>query len=194
MKKIFKYFIFGLLTLVASAAVCFNYSHTLNFNSDNNFVAKKKEATHTSNYSSYTYTGSYYDSIDIASLTNNVGGTLRKTLTSLAYPKGFHQYYTDASSSLSEKLQKSDADPDNSSNMIYFYTRNSVKKTLSNGGDSWNREHVWCQSLSNGHWGTDAGAGSDIFHIRPEYQSVNSSRGNTPLVNLVEALQKHMTV
>lgn len=190
MKKRFKPFIFGLLTLVASSVVCFNCTHTLNFNSDNNPIAEKKEATHTSNYSSYTYTGSYYDSIDITSLTNNVGGTLRKALTSLAYPKGFHEYYTDASGTLSEKLQKSDADPDNSANMIYFYTRNSVKKTLSNGGDSWNREHVWCQSLSNGHWGTDAGAGSDIFHIRPEYASVNFSRSNTPFGEFSGGTQK----
>ena len=190
MKKIFKPFIFGLLTLVASAGVYFNQTNIISFNSDDVVVTEKQEATHTSNYSDYTYSGSYYDSIDITSLTNNVGGTLRKALTSLAYPKGWHEYYTDATGTLSDKLQKSDADPDNNSNMIYFYTRNSVAKTYSNGGSSWNREHVWCQSLSNGHWGTDAGAGSDLFHIRPEYASVNSSRSNTPYGEFTGGTQK----
>ena len=184
MKKIFKPFIFGLLTLVASAGVYFNQTNIISFNSDDVVVTEKQEATHTSNYSDYTYSGSYYDSIDITSLTNNVGGTLRKALTSLAYPKGWHEYYTDATGTLSDKLQKSDADPDNNSNMIYFYTRNSVAKTYSNGGSSWNREHVWCQSLSgssssssNNLYGESYG-GSDIHHIRPAIGSYNSLRSN----------------
>ena len=58
--------------------------------------------------------------------------------------------------------------------MVYFYTRDSVKK---NAASSWNREHVWPQSLSKGCWGTD-GAGTDLLHIRPTYESTNSSRGN----------------
>ena len=45
------------------------------------------------------------------------------------------------------------------------------------GGDTWNREHVWPQSQG---WFTTSGAGSDLHHIRPVDSSVNSSHGNNP--------------
>ena len=63
---------------------------------------------------------------------------------------------------------------------MYLYTRDSVKKNNSvSGNGSWNREHVWPQSLSNNCWGESA-AGADLLHIRPTYPSPNSSRGNHP--------------
>lgn len=179
MKNIFKPVLFGILSLFLSVGV-YNTQHNVEVNLEQSVITNKREATHTSNYASYTYSGTYYDSIDITSLTDNIGGTLRKALTKLVYPKGFHKYDTDDSGTLSDKLQKSDADPTNSSNMIYFYTRNSVAKSYSNSGKTWNREHVWPQSLSNNHWGTSAGAGADLYHIRPVYPSVNSTRSNMP--------------
>ncbi len=72
-------------------------------------------------------------------------------------------------------LQKADEDPNNSSNMLLFYTGVSVKKT--SNMNTWNREHVWAQSLTGGWFGT-SGAGADMHHIRPCNPSVNSSRGN----------------
>ena len=72
-------------------------------------------------------------------------------------------------------LQNADEDPNNPSNMILFYTGASVKKT--NNMNTWNREHVWAQSLSNGWFGT-SGAGADMHHIRPCNPGENSSRGN----------------
>ena len=44
-------------------------------------------------------------------------------------------------------------------------------------GKTWNREHVWPQSVG---WGKSTTEGSDLHHVRPETPSVNSSRGNTP--------------
>ena len=80
---------------------------------------------------------------------------------------------------LRQYLQQTDIDPKNSNNIILFYGHVSVNGAW-DGGLTWNREHVWPKSLS---WYTsvnnsDRGAGADIHHIRPEDDSVNSSRGN----------------
>jgi hypothetical protein len=45
------------------------------------------------------------------------------------------------------------------------------------GGNTWNREHVWPKSLG---WFDETGAGADIHHIRPTDNNANSSRGNKP--------------
>ena len=75
---------------------------------------------------------------------------------------------------LRQYLQYTDVDPKNSNNIILFYGHVSVNGTW-DSGNTWNREHVWPQSLG---WFKTSGAGSDIHHIRPESNSVNSSRGN----------------
>ena len=75
----------------------------------------------------------------------------------------------------------SDKDPKNSSKLLDFYTGWSINNDWT-GGDDWNREHVWCQSLSIDSQGTKlfgtTGAGSDIHHIRPSIASINSARNN----------------
>ena len=73
-----------------------------------------------------------------------------------------------------------DEDPNNTNNMILFYTGQSIKKSTDLNND-WNREHVWAQSLtkySGGQWFGTSGAGADLHHIRPCDIKVNSSRGN----------------
>lgn len=60
--------------------------------------------------------------------------------------------------------------------VVEFYTHETIMSFVGGLGD-WNREHVWCQSLSNGLWGT-GGAGSDMHHIRPTESGLNSTRGN----------------
>ena len=130
-------------------------------------------AQHTDNFDLYTYSGNYYSSINF-SASEGLNGQLRQALTTLIYPKGWYTYGSSGADHLSTQLQYADEDPTNSSNMIYLYTRDSVKK---NAASSWNREHVWPQSLSNGCWG-ESKAGTDILHIRPTYNSTNSSRSN----------------
>lgn len=77
----------------------------------------------------------------------------------------------------------SDGDPDVSGNLIDFYTKESYSATW-DGGTTFNREHVWCKSLSNGLWPAGEvdnytrGGGSDILHIRPVRRSYNSSRSD----------------
>jgi endonuclease I len=79
-------------------------------------------------------------------------------------------------------LKATDQDPSNSANVILLYSGTSRSKTL-NGGDvgDWNREHVWAQS--HGDFGTSAGPGTDLHHLRPEDVQVNSLRGNKDFDN-----------
>ena len=73
------------------------------------------------------------------------------------------------------------ADAGTSSNYVRdFYTQNNIAKAWGSGAvGTWNREHVWCQSLSNGLWGT-TGGGSDLHHLRPLETTLNSTRNNHP--------------
>ncbi len=143
----------------------------------NKTVAPVEAATHVDNFDPYTYTGTYYDALDKTG-TEGLYGTFRSKLGSYIFPKGWYTYGSSGSDHLSTQLQYADEDPTNKSNMIYLYTRDSVKK---NAASSWNREHVWPQSNSKGnkgqHWGTSE-AGTDILHIRPTYNTTNSTRGN----------------
>ena len=141
----------------------------------NDSLSKAKAEQFLDDYDPYIYNGSYYDDIDFDD-EEGMDGDLRKAITSLIKPKGFYTYGSQGEEHLATQLQYADEDPNNSNNMIYFYTRDSVKK---NSASTWNREHVWCQSLSNGNWG-DTQGGTDVLHLRPTYNSVNSSRGNKP--------------
>lgn len=143
----------------------------------NKTVAPVEAATHVDNFDPYTYTGTYYDALDKTG-TEGLYGTFRSKLGSYVFPKGWYTYGGGGSDHLSTILQSADEDPTNKSNMIYLYTRDSVRK---NAASSWNREHVWPQSNSRGnkgqHWGTSE-AGADLLHIRPTYETTNSVRGN----------------
>lgn len=79
-------------------------------------------------------------------------------------------------------LMVTDQDPANSNNVILLYGGQSRAKSL-NGGDvgDWNREHVWAQS--HGNFGTSAGPGTDLHHLRPEDVQVNGIRGNKDFDN-----------
>ena len=117
----------------------------------------------------------YYSKIN-NSLTGGMDGTLRTTLTSFIAPKDYYTYSGSGSGQLGKELCYFDEDPTNPDNMILFYTQKSIKKEVSGNG-TWNREHVWPQSLSNGLYGK-TGGGCDVLHIRPTYISTNSARGN----------------
>ncbi len=68
--------------------------------------------------------------------------------------------------------------------VVEFYTHETITTYIasSNAVGTWNREHVWPQSLtkdSTGRqlWG-QAGGGSDLHHIRPSEKEMNGQRGN----------------
>lgn len=139
----------------------------------NTIPTKVEAAQHTDNFAEYTYSGNYYSGINFNS-GYGLDGQLRQSLTTLIFPDDWYTYGNSGETHLSTQCQYADEDPTNSANMIYLYTRDSVKK---NAASSWNREHVWPQSLSNGCWGK-SNAGTDLLHIRPTYSSTNSSRSN----------------
>lgn len=70
-------------------------------------------------------------------------------------------------------------DAGSNGDIMEFYSQADLSSKWQYGANgTWNREHVWCQSLSSGLWGTSYG-GSDLHHIRPTESSLNSARGNT---------------
>lgn len=153
---------------------------------------KEVDATqYNDNYAPYTYSGDYYDGFNFDA-TGGMNGALRTSLTTKIKPEKFFTYSGSGEGTLSEELQEADQDPNNSSNMIIFYTRDSIRKAAAGSGTStvWNREHVWCQSLSNGNWGESQG-GTDLLHLRPDYASTNSSRSNTPYGDLNKSNPKY---
>lgn len=80
----------------------------------------------------------------------------------------------------------SETDAGSKSGMIMdFYSQEDITSKWEGGNakGEWNREHVWCQSLSGGLWGT-SGGGSDMHHIRPSEFSLNSTRGNNKFAEL----------
>ena len=172
MKKGFNALIVSTLSVVLSLSVAIAIKNS-------GKIEQATAASHPANYASYTYSGSYYsDSLQTAS--EGMDGGLRTALTSLIHPTSVPTYGSSGETHLSTVLQYADEDPDNSQNMIYLYTRDSVKK---NAASSWNREHVWPQSLSNNCWGTGR-AGTDLLHLRPTYNTTNSTRGNDKYGNI----------
>lgn len=77
-------------------------------------------------------------------------------------------------------LDESDVDPNNPNNLILVYLGTSVNGAW-DSGSTWNREHVWPQSLlgvsaSNG----TVNSASDLYNLMPSDPGLNSSRGNNP--------------
>ncbi|MFG2332446.1 endonuclease I family protein [Streptomyces sp. NPDC048604] len=74
-------------------------------------------------------------------------------------------------------LKVADQDPNNTANVILLYSGVSRSKSLNGGAvGNWNREHTWAQS--HGNFGTSAGPGTDLHHLRACDVQVNSIRGN----------------
>ncbi|MGP4047527.1 endonuclease I family protein [Streptomyces sp. 2A115] len=118
-----------------------------------------------------------YDSTYYKNAIGKTGTSLKSSLHTIITPQTKLSY-----SAVWEALKVTDQDPNNSGNVILLYGGQSRSKSL-NGGDvgDWNREHVWAQS--HGSFGTSAGPGTDLHHLRPEDVQVNSTRGNKDFDN-----------
>ena len=71
-------------------------------------------------------------------------------------------------------------DPNNSNNIILFYSQASVSKETQagsggTGSTAFNREHLWPRSYGVGDTGSD---NTDLHNLVPTYAGVNSSRSN----------------
>ena len=104
--------------------------------------------------------GSYYNSISDsdsgASLLTNLHNLMDTTHTTFTSYGGLDSHY-------------SKSDKYGSSGVKCFYSGQKA--------NSYNKEHVWPQSLSNNLYGTDY-AGADLHHIRPTISTYNSIRSN----------------
>lgn len=77
------------------------------------------------------------------------------------------------------RLEVTDEDPADSTRLILVYSGESKHKTndwiTNNDADGWNREHMW----PNSYGIDDVGAAySDLHHLRPCDENVNSDRNN----------------
>jgi len=88
-------------------------------------------------------------------------------------------------SAVSEALKITDLDPNNPDNIILLYSGASIDKdnrcSSSCPAGSWNKEHVWPQSL--GSFNTSDAPGTDIHALRPTYVSINSTRASLDFDN-----------
>lgn len=76
-----------------------------------------------------------------------------------------------------------DADPNIPGNIFLVYNGASVR-ALWDSGVTWNREHVWPQSLQPGSvTNSTRGNMGDPHALKPANPSINSSRGNKPFGN-----------
>ena len=153
MKKVLK----GFLSLGLAIAMCFGIIAIERSTSTELVIAD----TSSSYYSGITATGG----TSLLGQLHDLMTRTHKTYTT----------YTDCKTP--EKVMKTD--PGTASNMVRdFYTQEDISsKWDGNNAGTWNREHVWCQSLSNGLWGT-SGGGSDMHHLRPSEVRLNGTRGN----------------
>ena len=68
-----------------------------------------------------------------------------------------HKYYT-SYDDVKGANAYSDEDPDDETKIISFYAGVDIPNFW-NAGSLWNREHVWCKSLSNGLYTNVAATG-----------------------------------
>lgn len=112
--------------------------------------------------------GDYYKEVF-----NSSSSTLSSRLSSLI--TSTHTTYT-SYNGLLNVFNQADIDPNNSSNILCFYTGTSVKK-LNDFGSGVNREHVWPKDGGDA-FPEKSGPGSDGHHLRPTCTNLNSTRGS----------------
>jgi uncharacterized repeat protein (TIGR02543 family) len=116
----------------------------------------------------FTYEG-YYESVS-----GLYGNDLVHELRNIVNEGVTMQTYGDAR----YILNITDRDPNNHNNVILVYRGTSVSGVW-DGGVTWNREHVWPQSLLNVSTNNSSThVGADLHNLKPANPSENSSRGN----------------
>ena len=113
---------------------------------------------------------SYYN------LATGTGSTLKTQLTTCMSASHYQSTYGEFRYSAAIH----DQDPYNSSHILLCYNRASVSGAW-DGGSTWNREHVWPQSLQPGSASNSTtGCLGDAHALLPCNPSINSSRSNKP--------------
>ena len=107
---------------------------------------------------SHLYAQNYYNSV-------NTGSSQPKVVFLLIDDHNVVSY-----ESSKQHLQATDADPNDSGNIILVYKQNSVDKSW-DGGDTWNREHIWAYSYGL----YDSDAYNDLLTLNQQIL-INSSK------------------
>ena len=115
------------------------------------------------------YTSSYSYSTLSAKSASTIKSSLKTLMTNTHSTK---TSYTN----LKTYTKYSDAYAGSSSKIVDFYSSETYSGTW-DSGSTWNREHVWCQSLGSF---TTSNCGSDLHHLRPTDPKLNSTRNNLP--------------
>ncbi|MBO7326831.1 MAG: endonuclease, partial [Clostridia bacterium] len=105
---------------------------------------------------------------------NKTGTAFRSELASLITRT---QTHNTTYNELKNVYKTSDADPNKSGNIIWFYTGTSIpySGTLGSGSGATNREHVWPKNGGKA-FPEESEAGSDAHHLRPTEATLNSTR------------------
>lgn len=112
----------------------------------------------------YDPPATYYDAA------TGTGATLKANLNSIIDGHTVISY-----SATTSALAVTDADPNNSNNLLTVYDRTSINKQYSTNPLIWNREHTWPRSRGIGSSGPDD---SDLFNLRPALTDGNGDRAN----------------
>ena len=129
---------------------------------------------------------SFYTSSSVGSVSGLKGDNLLEKLAQIMTVK--HRYYT-TYGDVRGAMCYSDEDPNDPSKIILFYAGTSFSSSWGSGSN-YNREHVWCKTLSGGLYtpssvdNSSKGAGADIHQLRPSIPSVNTSRSNNLYADL----------
>ncbi|MEH6534413.1 MAG: endonuclease [Photobacterium frigidiphilum] len=113
---------------------------------------------------------------------NKTGDELKSALNTIISTGIIKLPYSSSSFDVWDALDITDEDPANTNNVILIYTGRSQAKGQKTGQgnlgkDNWNREHSYPKS--NGGFNDRGAYGyTDIHHLRPSDETVNSTRGN----------------
>lgn len=167
-KKLTALLLVVLLILSATSFTVVAASQPSSYSSSRNsgtrdVICTTLDGTGASDYYTGNYTYDKLSSLSSSSLLTNLR-TLMKTT---------HKKQT-SYSECRDYAEETDCENGNSK-IVTIYTSYSSSQSEYNGGNGWNREHVWPKSL--GGFNT-SGAGADLHHIRPSENQTNSNRGN----------------
>ena len=115
------------------------------------------------------YTSSYAYSTLSTKSASTIKSSLKSLMTNTHTTKVSYE-------KLKTYTQYSDAVGGSSSKIYDFYSSASMSGAW-DSGTTWNREHVWCQSLGSF---TTSNCGSDMHHLRATDPRLNSTRNNLP--------------
>lgn len=119
----------------------------------------------------------YYQSIDFSQPPASVETALKNLITNTHNTLVYSQTYN--------FVKQADEDASNTANVILIYNSQSISKEHTIGGnntsgtypETWNREHVYPQSLIS------TTAAADLHHIRACDGVINNNRGNLPFAS-----------